>query len=126
MMSVIAGIGFRRDCPAADILAVIREASERVGRPIDALAVPEFKADEGGVQDAAKSLALPLLRIDRAALRRAQGRCLTRSDYSRQATGFASVAEACALAGAGPDARLILPRIAGPRATCALAEGSPA
>jgi cobalt-precorrin 5A hydrolase len=62
--------------------------------------------------------------VTRAALRGAQGRCLTRSDIAREATGFASVAEACALAAAGDAGRLILPRIANARATCALAEDS--
>jgi len=36
--------------------------------------------------------------------------------------GVPSVAEAAALAAAGPDARLIVPRIAVGPATCALAE----
>jgi cobalt-precorrin 5A hydrolase len=35
--------------------------------------------------------------------------------------GVGSLAEAAALAAAGPEAALILPRIAAPRATCALA-----
>jgi cobalt-precorrin 5A hydrolase len=121
MTRIIAGLGFRRDCPARDILAVIDEASKRSGRCIDALAAPTFKADDPGVLDAARELQLPLLRIERAALRGAQGRCLTRSEAARQATGFSSVAEACALAAAGAEGRLILPRIAAAHATCALA-----
>ena len=124
MSRVIAGLGFRRDCPGDDLLAVLRDARVRVGRDLDALAVPAFKADEPGVQEAARALALPLIPVTRAALRGAQGRCLTRSDIAREATGFASVAEACALAAAGDAGRLILPRIANARATCALAEDS--
>ena len=122
MSRVIAGLGCRRDCPAADILLVVRDASALAQRAVDALAVPAFKADEPGVVEAARALALPLIPVDRLALQGAQGRCLTRSDVAQHATGFASVAEGCALAAAGDGARLLLPRIAGPRATCALAE----
>ncbi len=122
MSRIIAGIGFRRDCPGADIVAVINEASTRSGQIVDALAVPSFKADELGAQEAARQLQLPLIRIERAALHGAQGRCLTRSETARRATGFACVAEACALAAGGDNARLILARITCSRATCALAE----
>ncbi len=122
MSRVIAGLGFRRDCPGADLVGVVGDASARAGRAVDALAVPDFRADEPGVRDAAHALALPMIRVSRDALAGAQGRCLTRSEVARRASGFASVAEACALAAAGAGGRLLLPRIAGPRATCALAE----
>jgi cobalt-precorrin 5A hydrolase len=121
-MTIIAGLGFRRDCAAADIVAVVRDAGARAGRPVDALAVPDFKADEAGIQQAVTTLGLPLHRIPRDALRGEQGRCLTRSHTARQATGLASVAEAAALAAAGRNGKLILPRIASATATCALAE----
>ncbi len=121
---IVAGLGFRRDCPGADIAAIVRDAGARAGRAVDALAVPDFKADELGVRDAARTLALPVIRVTRDALRGEQGRCPTRSEVAWQATGFASVAEAAALAAAGGNGKLILPRIAGERATCALAEGA--
>jgi cobalt-precorrin 5A hydrolase len=124
MSRVIAGLGFRRDVGADAILAVLREAGARCGRSIDALAVPDFKADEPGMLDAAGRLGLPVIRVGRAALRGEQGRCLTRSDAALAATGLASVAEAAALAAAGADCRLLLARISLPRATCALAEGT--
>ncbi len=124
MMRVVAGLGFRKDTPADALLAVIRDASARAGRRVDALAVPDFKADDAGVQNAARALALPLIRVARDALKGEQGRCLTRSEAARRATGFACVAEAAALAAAGVGGRLLLPRIATDRATCALAEGA--
>jgi len=124
MSRVIAGLGFRRDTDATAILGVVADASMKLGRPIDALAVPDFKADDAGIQQAAAELALPLLRIGREALRGEQGRCLTRSEQARRATGFASVAEAAALAAAGEGGRLLSPRLAHARATCALAESA--
>jgi cobalt-precorrin 5A hydrolase len=124
MSRVIAGVGFRRDIAAEDIVAVVRDAGLRAGRRIDALAAPDFKADAEGLQHAARALALPLLRVSRDALMGEQGRCLTRSESARRATGFASVAEAAALAAAGAGGRLLLARVTGARATCALAESA--
>ncbi len=121
-MTIIAGIGCRAGCPADDIVTVVHQAAATVGRPVSALAAPDFKAGEGGLHEAARRLALPLLLIDRPSLDAAQPRCPTRSIASAQTTGIPSVAEGSALAAAGPAARLLLPRIAGPRATCALAE----
>ncbi len=118
---IFAGLGFRRDTPTDDLLAAIRDASTRAGRAIDALSVPDFKAGDACLQ-AAATLGLPLIRITRDALKGEQGRCLTRSDAAQKATGFACVAEAAALAAAGPGGRLLLARIATPTATCALAE----
>ncbi|HTI02212.1 MAG TPA: cobalamin biosynthesis protein, partial [Acidisoma sp.] len=56
-------------------------------------------------------------------LRGEQGRCLTRSARAQREVGLASVAEAAALAGAGPGGRLVLARIAADGVTCALALG---
>jgi cobalt-precorrin 5A hydrolase len=119
---VIAGVGCRAGCPAEDIVALVQEACARTGRPASALAAPAFKQGERGVRDAARLLALPLLLVDDAALAAAQPRCPTRSDVAARAVGAASVAEGSALAAAGAGGRLLLPRIGGARATCALAE----
>jgi cobalt-precorrin 5A hydrolase len=115
---VFAGIGCRRDCAADDILAVVRAA----GRAVDALAAPAFKAGEAGLHAAADALGVPLIFVEPAALAAVQPLCVTRSAPAERATGVASVAEGCALAAAGPGGRLVLARITGARATCALAE----
>ncbi len=72
-------------------------------------------------------LGLPLTFLDHDALAAASVRAVTRSARAMAETGLASVAEAAALAGAGPGSRLLLPRVASAAATCALAvaEGSP-
>jgi cobalt-precorrin 5A hydrolase len=118
---IFAGLGFRGDTRADDLLAVIHDAGIRAGCAVDAIAVPDFKADDACAQ-AAATLGLKLIRVSRDALKGEQGRCLTRSDVAEKATGFACVAEAAALAAAGPGGRLLLPRIATQTATCALAE----
>ena len=118
---MIAGLGCRAGCPAEEIVALIVEASARAGRTVSALAAPGFKRGEHGLQETARALSLPLLLVDRGALLAAQPGCPTCSDAAIRATGVASIAEGCALAAAGSGGRLILARIAGPRATCALA-----
>ena len=123
---IVAGIGCRLGCPEADITAVLRDAEARAGVTATALAAPVFKSTEPGLHAAAATLHLPLHWIDDAALAEAQPRCVTPSDRVRAATGHSAIAEAAALAAAGPHSRLILPRIAQSSATCALAESNPA
>lgn len=118
---VIAGIGCRRDCPAEEIAALVRRAAALSACEPAALAAPDFKADETGLQGAAFLLGLPLLLVSAADLTAAQPRCITHSARAEEATGTASIAEGSALAAAGPQSRLRLPRIASPGATCAIA-----
>jgi len=62
-----------------------------------------------------------VMHISEENLRRAQDACPSSSALAEAATGLRSVAEAAALAAAGPASRLILPRIKSVYATCALA-----
>ncbi len=121
---VIAGIGLRRGCPAEDIVTLVRRACAEAGRPVAALAAPAFKGGEAGLGAAAAQLGVALLLVDDEALAAAQAACVTRSEAALRAVGAASVAEGSALAAAGVGARLLLRRIAGARATCALAEAA--
>lgn len=118
----IAGLGCRGGATAAAIIAVLREAEARVGHCATALAIPAFKSREPGLIEAAAQLGLTLTLVDDAALAAVQSKCVTRSARVADHTGFASVAEAAALAAAGPDSQLSLARVAHPTATCALAD----
>ena len=123
---IAAGIGCRRDCPGEEIAGLVRAAFdeaalEAAARSGVVLAAPVRKRNEPGLQQAARLLALPLAFIDDAAMAAAQDRVQTRSARVQATVGVASVAEAAALAAAGPGARLLLPRRSTPRATCALA-----
>jgi len=120
-MTIIAGLGFRRGCPANELVEIVGNAAARFDDPINALAVPDFKADEPGIQQAATALGLPLHRISRGAMEAVQDRCITRSDTARRAVGLASVAEAAALAAAGANGNLIVTCFTSTKATCALA-----
>ncbi len=121
---IVAGIGCRLGCPASEIAALVRRALESTHCDASALAAPDFRAKEANVWIAAEDLALPLLLVDRHELAAAQERCVTRSEWAKHATGLSSVAEAAALAAAGPGSTLLLPRIANASATCALARAA--
>jgi cobalt-precorrin 5A hydrolase len=126
---LIAGIGCRRGATSHDIITLVRRALAAAsgdGVILGALATPRFKADEAGLQDAATMLGVPLTLVDEAALIAVQSRCATRSLHAEATTGIASVAEGAALAAAGDNAILLLPRIAGSGVTCALAQASEA
>jgi cobalt-precorrin 5A hydrolase len=111
---VIAGLGCRRGCTAAELVALI----EATGEAPALLAAPHFKRGEAGLHGAAAALGVALTFVDDAALAAAQAGCLTRSAAAERATGHASIAEAAAIAAGG---RLLGPRIASANATCAVA-----
>ena len=108
----VAGIGCRRGVSADEVLAALDAAGGA-----DAMAVIALKAAEPGVRAAAARRGLPLRVVEAAD----DGRMLTRSAASLAAAGTGSAAEAAALAGAGPEGRLLGPRVVVGRVTCAVA-----
>lgn len=120
---IVAGVGFRAACTAEDIAALVRQVAVAAGVEVSRLAAPAFKAEAPALARAAELLGLELVLAPEAALEAVQHLCPSRSQAAQAATGFASVAEACALAAAGPGARLLGPRTSNGTATCALAQG---
>jgi cobalt-precorrin 5A hydrolase len=118
---IVAGVGFSSGAAAEEIVALVRRAQSGAGCRAQALAAPDFKGDAAVLREAARLLDLPLMLLDRAALAAAQHRCLTHSPVAAQKTGLGSVAEACALAGAGAESRLLVTRLTDQKTTCALA-----
>lgn len=121
---IVAGVGCRRGAPAPDIEAAIRAALTRANiaaEALDAIATIAAKSAEAGIQAAAKKLGVAVLLVPDADLLAAGSRTETRSERVRALTGVPSVAEAAALAAAGPSARLISPRLVMGSATCAIA-----
>ncbi|MCE2565530.1 cobalamin biosynthesis protein [Komagataeibacter sp. FNDCF1] len=123
---IVAGLGLRSGCGAGEIIDLINGAQARCGRRADLVAVPAFRYREAGLQAAMARLGLDVRAITPDELLAAQPRCVTRSARAQAALGVASVAEGCALAAAGGTARLIVPRLTGPHATCAMAQGEDA
>nr|WP_282572265.1 cobalamin biosynthesis protein [Roseomonas acroporae] len=100
---------------------MVRRAEAVSGRRVTRLAAPEFRRDAAALAEAAAALGLPLAWVGREALLAVQPRCVTRSAAAARHTGIASVAEGCALAAAGEGARLLVARVDGDKASCALA-----
>jgi cobalt-precorrin 5A hydrolase len=121
---IVAGIGCRRGAPAPDIEAAVRESLARAGVAVDALsliATIAAKQDETAIRAAANKLGVALVVVPQNELEAAGHRTETHSERVLALTGVPSVAEAAALAAAGPAARLISPRLVVGSATCALA-----
>jgi cobalt-precorrin 5A hydrolase len=121
---IVAGIGCRRGAPVPDIEAAIRAALARANiatDALDAIATIAAKRGEAGIAAAAKKLGVSVVLVAEADLLAAGHRTQTRSERVFALTGVPSVAEAAALAAAGPSARLISPRLVMGSATCALA-----
>lgn len=123
---IVAGIGCRKAIGAAQVERAIDAAlrDRRLeGHPLALIAIPAAKGLEAGIVEAAAARGAPLVLITQEALERADLRTVSRSARSIDTHRVRSVAEAAALAGAGPNSRLLAPRIAVGPVTCALAEG---
>ncbi|ODS01106.1 hypothetical protein AUC68_12060 [Methyloceanibacter methanicus] len=124
---IVAGIGCRKGVTATEIDAAIDAALRETGLTRDALtllATSDGKGSEPGLVDAAAARGLELTLVKPAALESAGPRTQSFSPRVNEMFGVPSVAEAAALAAAGPDSALLAPRtILGP-VTCALASAA--
>ena len=102
----VAGIGFRAGAP----LSALREALDLAGSGAEALATRAVKADAEVLRALASELGIGIVSVPDAALR--DQKTLTHSPRVHALIGTGSMAEAAALAAAGPGALLT-----GPRAT---------
>jgi cobalt-precorrin 5A hydrolase len=121
---IAAGVGARGAADADAIVAVIEGALTSAGlAPVDlgVVAGPALPQLASAIADAARRLGVPHRQFSIEELRANADRCLTRSERVLQQFGVPSIAEAAALAAAGPGSRLIRPRFKHPFATAALA-----
>jgi cobalt-precorrin 5A hydrolase len=127
MSGILAiGIGCRRNCSSATLAQLVSRTLAMWPKdlpmpPARSLFTVEDKHDETGIRELATTLGIDLVFLPREALRQAMPRTLTHSARAEKLFGLASVAEASALAGGGPNAALIVPRISDDNATCAVA-----
>jgi cobalt-precorrin 5A hydrolase len=125
MMEIAVGLGCRRGVSGAVIASLVREALASVEQQgAAALFTAEGKRAEAGLAQAAQALAMPLHFLPQEALEAVAHLAQTRSPRVEALFGVPSVAETAALAGAGPGAVLILPRITRDNATCAIARAA--
>ena len=117
----VAGFGFRRDVT----LASLRDALLAAGGPegLAAMATVSDKADAESLKQLAREYGVPIKAVSADML--AGIVTPTRSDLVMEKFRTGSIAEAAALAAAGPRARLIVTRAVSQdrTATAAIAEG---
>ena len=121
--AVAIGIGCKRGCSSEAIVALVERAvaaASCAGAPA-ALFTHEAKKSVAGLASAAKALGLPLVFLDPQVLRQASLRAATNSPRVMRMFGLPSIAEAAALAGAGPSSVLLVARMSDGDASCAIA-----
>jgi cobalt-precorrin 5A hydrolase/precorrin-3B C17-methyltransferase len=119
------GVGCERDC-TLDELIDLAEATLRAGgfAPASLACVVsiDLKADEPAVHALAAHFGVPARFFPAARLIEETPRLATPSEAVFRETGCWGVAEGAALAAAGPEARLVCPKVKSTRATAAIAE----
>ena len=124
MAGLIAiGVGCRKGCRAAAIVTVVRRALAAAGEPPGKreMFTLDEKESEANVREAASALGLPLYFVSHERLLREATRVVTPSARVESLIGVPGVAETAALAGAGLNGELIVAKIVGGGATCAIA-----
>lgn len=116
------GVGCRAGVAGEAITALVAQACAGLDADAPAkLFTVLDKQGEPGLEAAATALGLELVFLSHAAMTAVASGVVTASPASMARFGLPSVAEAAALAGAGPGARLLVPRIAAGGVTCAVA-----
>jgi cobalt-precorrin 5A hydrolase len=121
---IVAGIGCKRGTTVEEVEAAIDAAlaaADETREAIEIIATSDGKGSETGIIEAAAARGVQLVLVKPAALEAAGPRTQSSSPRVKELFGVPSVAEAAALAAAGPDAALLVPRIVVGPATCALA-----
>jgi cobalt-precorrin 5A hydrolase len=125
---IAAGIGCKRGAPASDIEGAIRAAlacAQIDAGALGIIATIEAKRAEVGIRAVAEKFGVSIVVVPQREFAAANGRVETHSERVSALAGVGSVAEAAALAAAGPASKLIVPRIVVGTATCALAAVPP-
>jgi cobalamin biosynthesis protein CbiG len=124
MPSFFMGIGHESAATFADICALAEQGCGMAGIvPADValIATIDSKEASGLVADLGQRLGVSVRYFSAADLEAETPRLKNPSETVFRQLGCHGVAEAAALAAAGPTAELILPKIIGTRVTCAIA-----
>ncbi len=121
------GVGCERDTTPAELIDLVTETlrdAQLAHGAVVAIGSIDLKIDEPAVHAAAKSLGVPSQFFCADTLEREAPRLENPSDIVFRETGCHGVAEGAALALAGPDAELVVPKRKSKRATCAVARAA--
>jgi len=118
------GVGCERGAAADELQALVEETLAGAGLAAGAVAAVvslDLKSDEEAVLACAENLGLPACFFTAAELEAETPRLATPSETVFREVGCHGVSEGAALALAGPDGELIVPKHKSARATCAIA-----
>ena len=121
------GVGAERGVDPRTLSSLVHETLAAHGlspKAVACLASIDLKADEPAVHALAAELGVPARFFDAPALEAEAPRLLNPSDVVFRKTGCHGVAEGAALAAAGPDGTLVVPKVKAKGATCAVARAS--
>jgi cobalt-precorrin 5A hydrolase/precorrin-3B C17-methyltransferase len=122
--SLALGVGCERDVAPEALISLVDQTLEQAGLAPESVAVVtslNVKMDEPAVHAVAAHLGVPVRFFDAPTLEAETPRLATPSDLVFRAVGCHGVAEGAALAAAGADAELVVPKIRGRQVTCAIA-----
>ncbi len=118
------GVGCERGAEPDELAALATSALTEAGLAAESvcgISSIDLKADEPAVLELAVRLGVPLQFFAAAALEAEAPRLKTPSEVVFREVGCHGVAEGAALAAAGTDSELIVPKVRSKRATCAIA-----
>lgn len=122
--SLAIGVGCERGCSPVELIRLVQTtlADHNLAREaIAGVYSIDLKADEAAMTELARWLGVPLRFFDAPTLEAETPRLANPSDVVFAEVGAHGVAEAAALAAAGPAATLLVPKHKSQRATCAVA-----
>lgn len=122
--SIAIGVGCERNTKPVELIRLVQGVIDAEGIARDSISgiySLDLKADEPAMQELAKWFGVPFRVFDAATLEAETSRMKNPSDVVFAEVGTHGVAEGAALAAAGPDSELIVPKRKSDRATCALA-----
>lgn len=118
------GVGCERGCDPAELAGLVRdvlEAEALAPGAIACVASVDVKIDEPAVLELARSLGVPARFFTAERLNQEAPRLKNPSDIVLKEIGCPGVSEGAALAAAGPEAELVVPKTKTKRATLAIA-----
>ncbi|MDF2366122.1 precorrin-3B C(17)-methyltransferase [Sneathiella sp.] len=121
------GVGCERNTPPAHLIDLVKEILSTSGispLAVGAVCSIDLKSDEPAVHAVAAHFGLQARFFTAAELAAETPRLATPSDIVFKEVGCYGVSEGAALAAAGPEGNLIIPKEKSQRATCAVAESS--
>ncbi|MFN4165225.1 MAG: precorrin-3B C(17)-methyltransferase [Ferrovibrio sp.] len=122
--NIAIGVGCERNAKPVELIRLVQTTLAEHGIARDSIAGVyslDLKADEPAMQELARWLGVPFRVFDAATLEAETPRLANPSDTVFAEVGCHGVSEGAALAAAGPEAALIVPKVKSDRATCAIA-----